>query len=152
LTRGLTSYRFNGTAWSRTLGLHGDLHPGPMGMADGRLKIDHRATPKPPRSPFSWTGMPALRGGIAAAIGGASHLLIQLLTVAFPAVSEDELTRRSRAIARRALRSYGNANQLDSITVLYRERVRDGMWWIRHTRTFAVDSLKDASMTSRRRA
>jgi hypothetical protein len=78
----------------------------------------------------------------------SSHLLIQLLTVAFPTVSEDELTRRSWGIARSALRSYDDANQLDSITVLYRERVRDGMWWIRHTRTFAVDSLKDVSMRS----
>lgn len=73
----------------------------------------------------------------------SSHLLVQLATVAFPTVSEDELTRRARGIATTAMRNYDNAEQLDSITVLYREKAGKGLWWIRNSRTFSVHSLQD---------
>lgn len=78
----------------------------------------------------------------------SSHLLIQLATVAFPTVSEDELTGRARGIATTAMRNYDNADQLDSITVLYREKAGKGIWWIRNTRTFPVDSLRGSPATS----
>lgn len=71
----------------------------------------------------------------------SSHLLIQLATIAFPTVLEDELTRRARGIANTALSTYDKADQLDSITVLYREKAGNGIAWIRNTRTFSVDSL-----------
>lgn len=73
----------------------------------------------------------------------SSHLLVQLLTVAFPTVSEEALTTQAKNIASSALRHYDKAGQLDSVTVLYREPVRRGMWWIRHTRSFPVDSLQN---------
>lgn len=72
----------------------------------------------------------------------SSHLLIQLLTVAFPTVSEERLTEQAKAIATVALHNYDRANQLDSVTVLYREPVRRGVWWIRHSRSFSVESLQ----------
>lgn len=71
----------------------------------------------------------------------STHLLVQLLTVAFPSVSEDELTAQATDIAQTTLNNYDRADQLDSITVLYRERAGRGVWWIRHTRAFSVDSL-----------
>lgn len=74
-------------------------------------------------------------------LGDSSHLQVSLLTVAFPTVSEAELTGQARIIASSALRNYGEAGRLDSITVLYREPVRKGTWWVRHTRSFSVDSL-----------
>lgn len=74
-------------------------------------------------------------------LNDSSHLQLSLLTVAFPTVSESELTEQARIIASSALRNYDEAGRLDKITVLYREPVRKGMWWIRHTRTFSVDSL-----------
>lgn len=78
----------------------------------------------------------------------SSHLLVQLATVAFPTVSEDELTRRARGIATTAMRNYDDAERLDSITVLYREKAGKGIWWIRNTRAFSVDSLQDRPAAS----
>lgn len=71
----------------------------------------------------------------------STHLLVQFLTVAFPTVSDGELTSQATRIAKTALSNYDRADQLDSVTVLYREPVRKGTWWIRHTRSFSVDSL-----------
>jgi predicted component of type VI protein secretion system len=73
----------------------------------------------------------------------SSHLRVQLSTVAFPTVSEEELTKQAGRIAGSALRNYDKADQLDSVTVVYREPVRPGMWWIRHSRTFSVASLRN---------
>jgi len=75
----------------------------------------------------------------------STHLLVLLLTVAFPTVSEAELTMQARRIATTALHNYDEADQLDSVTVVYQEPVRQGMWWIRHTRKFAVAELSDSS-------
>lgn len=72
----------------------------------------------------------------------STHLLVHLATVAFPTVPENELTRRARAIASFAFRRYANASDADSVTVLYREAVRPGMWWIRHERTFSAETLR----------
>lgn len=73
----------------------------------------------------------------------STHLLVQLLTVAFRTVPEDALTAQATRIAKTALRSYDHADQLDSITVLYRERIDRGAWWIRHIRSFSAASLRD---------
>lgn len=73
----------------------------------------------------------------------SSNLRVQLLTVAFPTVSEEALTAQAKNIASFALRHYDKAGQLDSVTVVYREPVRRGMWWIRHYRSFSVDSLQN---------
>jgi len=72
----------------------------------------------------------------------STHLLVQLATVAFPTIPEAALTDQARNIAAFAVRHYENANQLDSVTVLYREAApHGGIWYIRHERTFPVRSL-----------
>jgi hypothetical protein len=75
----------------------------------------------------------------------STHLLVQLATVAFPTVSESELTDEAKSIGGFAFKHYERANELDSVTVLYREKVRSGVWWIRHERTFAVEELRCCS-------
>jgi hypothetical protein len=74
----------------------------------------------------------------------STHLLVELATAAFPTVPESVLTSQARSIGAFALRHYDNANQLDSVTVLYREAARPGVWYIRHTRTFPVANLRSA--------
>jgi len=74
-----------------------------------------------------------------------THLLVQLATVAFPTVSESELSDEAKSIGGFAFKHYERANELDSVTVLYREKVRSGVWWIRHERTFAVGELRCCS-------
>ena len=74
----------------------------------------------------------------------STHLLVQLSTVAFPTIPESALTEQARNIGSFAFRHYEKANQLDSVTVLYREGVRRGVWWIRHMRTFSVEELRNA--------
>ena len=71
----------------------------------------------------------------------STHLLVQLATAAFPTMSETNLTDQATGIATFALRHYEKQNQLDSITVVYREKAAPGFWWIRHQRTFPVESL-----------
>ena len=72
----------------------------------------------------------------------STHLLVQLATVAFPTIPEAALTYQARNIAAFAVRHYENANQLDSVTVLYREAApHRGIWYIRHERTFPIRSL-----------
>jgi hypothetical protein len=73
----------------------------------------------------------------------STHLLVQLDTVAFPTVSESLLTDQARRIAGFALRHYERANQLDSVTVLYRAPVSRGVWYIRDTRTFPIENLRN---------
>ena len=73
----------------------------------------------------------------------STHLLVELATVAFPTVAESVLTRQATGIGRFALRHYERANEVDTVTVLYREAVRPGFWWIRHTRTFPARDLRN---------
>lgn len=75
----------------------------------------------------------------------STHLLVELATVAFPTVSESELSDEAKSIGGFAFKHYERANELDSVTVLYREKVRSGVWWIRHERTFAVEELRCCS-------
>jgi hypothetical protein len=74
----------------------------------------------------------------------STHLLVMLATAAFPTVSESRLTGQARDIADLALRHYERANQLDSVTVLYREPVGAGVWHISHTHTFPVERVRAA--------
>lgn len=78
-----------------------------------------------------------------------NHLLVELATVAFPTVSESELSDEAKHIGGFAFKHYERANELDSVTVLYREKVRSGVWWIRHERTFAVEELRCCSTIHR---
>jgi hypothetical protein len=74
----------------------------------------------------------------------STHLLVQLATVAFPTMSEAALTDEARDIGAFAVRHYENANQLDSLTVLYREAApRRGISYIRHARTFPIGNLRN---------
>jgi O-acetyl-ADP-ribose deacetylase (regulator of RNase III) len=73
----------------------------------------------------------------------STHLLVELATVAFPTVSDSLLTYQARDVAQFALRHYERANELDSVTVLYREESRPGVWYIRHTRTFPAGDLRN---------
>jgi hypothetical protein len=74
----------------------------------------------------------------------STHLMVELATVAFPTVTDSVLTSQARGIGRFALRHYEPANELDSVTVLYREEVRPGAWHIRHTRTFPAGDLRNS--------
>jgi hypothetical protein len=75
----------------------------------------------------------------------STHLLVELATVAFPTISESELSDEAKSIGGFAFKHYERANELDSVTVLYREKIRSGEWWIRHERTFAVEELRCCS-------
>jgi hypothetical protein len=73
----------------------------------------------------------------------STHLLVELATAAFPTVSDSILTGQARGIGGFTLRHYERANQLDSVTVLYREAApHPGIWYVRHTRTFPVASIR----------
>ena len=73
----------------------------------------------------------------------STHLLVNLATVAFRTVSDSVLTVQARDIGAFALRQYERANELDSVTVLYREKVSSGFWYVRHERTFPVAELRN---------
>jgi hypothetical protein len=73
----------------------------------------------------------------------STHLQVELATVAFRTVPESVLTVQARDIGAFALRHYERANEVDSVTVLYREAVSPGLWYIRHIRTFPVGDLRD---------
>ena len=74
----------------------------------------------------------------------STHLLVNLATVAFRTVPDSVLTVQAKDIGAFALRHYERANELDSVTVLYREKVSPGFWYIRHERTFPVGELRSA--------
>lgn len=76
-------------------------------------------------------------------IRDSTHLLVNLATVAFRSVPESALTVQARDIGRFALQHYERANDVDTVTVLYREKVSSGFWYIRHERTFAVGDLRN---------
>jgi len=71
----------------------------------------------------------------------STHLRVALSTIAFPTMPDSVLTERARRIGGFALTHYEKANQLDSVSVLYREAVSPGIWHIRHKRTFTIASL-----------
>jgi hypothetical protein len=73
----------------------------------------------------------------------STHLQIELANAAFPAVPDSVRTNQASDIGRFALRHYERANELDSITVMYRDSVRPGVWNIRHTRTFPAGDLRN---------
>jgi murein DD-endopeptidase MepM/ murein hydrolase activator NlpD len=73
----------------------------------------------------------------------STHLQVELATVAFRTMPESVLTDQARNIGVFALRHYERANEVDSVTVLYREAVSPGFWYIRHTRTFPVGELRN---------
>jgi len=72
----------------------------------------------------------------------STHLLILLSTVAFPTRPESAWTDEARKIGSFAFRHYEKADQLDSLTLQYHERIRPGMWWIRHSDTFSAGQLR----------
>lgn len=69
------------------------------------------------------------------------HLQVSLSAARFPDSTETAFATEAREIAKFALARYENARSLDSITILDRKRLGDGVWKIRHTRTFGVDEL-----------
>jgi hypothetical protein len=73
----------------------------------------------------------------------STHLVVELADSVFSAVPESALTRQARDIGGLALRRYERAAELDSVTVLYRDSVTQGVWRIRRTRTFPVGALRD---------
>lgn len=73
----------------------------------------------------------------------STHLVVQLSTFAFPTVSDPALTEQAKTIASFALGHYEKPNELDSVTVRYREKApAPGVWYIRHTRTFPVENIR----------
>jgi hypothetical protein len=72
----------------------------------------------------------------------STHLLVELAAAAFPTMPESALTDQARNIGVFAVRHYENASRLDSVTVVYREAARPGVWYIRHTRTFPIGNLR----------
>ena len=72
------------------------------------------------------------------------HLQVSLSAARFPESSDSAFAAQARQIARFALARYRNAAGLDSITVLDREPVSDGVWRMHHVRTFTVDELRSA--------
>jgi len=74
----------------------------------------------------------------------STHLIVYLETTAFPTMPESVLTNHAKHIGALAVRRYERPNELESVTVLYREPVRRGVWYIRHVRTFPVAMLSSA--------
>jgi hypothetical protein len=72
------------------------------------------------------------------------HLQVSLSAARFPESSDSAFAAQARQIARFALAHYDNAAGLDSITVLDRDPVANGVWRIRHMHTFTVGELRDA--------
>src|SRR3979409_2112254 len=73
----------------------------------------------------------------------STHLLVNLATVAFRTVPDSVLTVQAKGVGAFALRHYERANEVDSVTVVYREKVSSGFWYIRHERTFPVAELRN---------
>jgi len=77
-------------------------------------------------------------------LNNPKHLQVSLSAARFPGSSDSAFAAQAKQIARFALARYGNAAGLDSITVLDREPVSEGVWRMHHVRTFAVDELRSA--------
>jgi len=74
-----------------------------------------------------------------------SHLYLAVDTIAVPGASDSVFERRARDLARFAVRHYGNASTLDSITVATRELQQPGVWRVQHQRAFAIAGLEATS-------
>ena len=73
----------------------------------------------------------------------STHLLVDLSTAAFPTLAESTLTKRARGFAITALKNYDRVDTLDSISVVYTERLGHEGGWIRHIDAFSVAALRD---------
>jgi hypothetical protein len=71
------------------------------------------------------------------------HLQVSLSATRFVESSDSAFAAQAKQIAKFALAREGDAGTLDSITVLDRERVSDGVWRMRRISTFAVEALRD---------
>jgi len=70
------------------------------------------------------------------------HLQVSLSAARFAESSDSAFAEQAKQIAKFALGRYGDPGGLDSITVLDREPVSDGVWKIRRINTFAVEALR----------
>jgi hypothetical protein len=77
-------------------------------------------------------------------LNNPKHLQVSLSVARFAGASDSAFAAQAKQIARFALARYGNAAGLDSITVLDREPVSDGVWRMHHIHTFAVNQLQSA--------
>lgn len=71
------------------------------------------------------------------------HLQVSLSAARFAGASDSAFAEQARQIAKFALVRYGDAGGLDSVTVLDRDRVANGIWKLRHTETFPVSELRE---------
>ena len=77
-------------------------------------------------------------------LNNRKHLQLSLSAARFAESSDSSFGAQAKQIARFALARYDNAAGLDSITVLDREPVSDGVWRIRRMHSFAVGELRGA--------
>jgi hypothetical protein len=75
-------------------------------------------------------------------LNNRNHLQVSLSAAHFAGSSDSAFAAQAREIAKFALARYENAPGLDSITVLDREPVSNGVWRVRHMRTFPVEQLR----------
>lgn len=75
-------------------------------------------------------------------VNNRKHLQVSLSAARFAESSDSAFAAQAREIAKFALERYENARGLDSVTVLDREPVSNGVWRMRHMRTFPVDDLR----------
>jgi hypothetical protein len=77
-------------------------------------------------------------------LNNRKHLQVSLSASRFAEFPDSAFAEQAKQIAKFALARYGDAGGLDSITVLDREPVSDGVWKIRRINQFAVGALRDA--------
>ena len=75
-------------------------------------------------------------------LNSRKHLQISLSAARFAESSDSAFATQAKQIARFALARFGDAAQLDSVTVLDRERVSEGVWRMHRVQSFAVDELR----------
>jgi hypothetical protein len=75
-------------------------------------------------------------------LNNREHLQVSLSAVAFANSSDSTFAERAKDIATFTLLRYEDPSGLDSITVLDRDKVADGVWRVRHVRTFPVGELR----------
>ena len=75
-------------------------------------------------------------------LNNRKHLQVSLSAARFAEFPDSAFAEQAKLIAKFALARYGDAGGLDSITVLDREPVSDGVWKIRRINTFAVGALR----------
>jgi len=74
-------------------------------------------------------------------LNNRKHLQVSLSAARFPETSDSAFAAQAQEIAKFTRAHYENAQGLDSITVLDREPVSNGVWRVRHVRAFSVDEL-----------